>query len=384
MDFDGFCNMLCSIKPDLKIIFNDELQISVTTTFVMPISSSCYSSFIYKEYQDNFQDFLINFFSKLTFSSSSSFDSKNEFSEDKIDPKEEVDDNQDDLDFLESMESELEDSKGNNEEIKINFLKKGKKKKNEIESTEKTFCTICGKLVKSIQNHMKSHNSEKSSCKFCGKEVKVVQMKRHLKEVHEGEKKCTPAICQICGHVSVTEQALKIHVGSKHSAKIHNCDQCEFKTGSESSLRAHVKNVHGDKKFMCEYCDYSSNIKKNLLEHLKTHSERTFVTCPVCGKSVISLQSHMHSHNTERGNCEICGKEVKLAQMSKHKKNVHGERKYPCQHCSYKAKDSYNLKLHVSKSHLGLKDIPKEQCAHCNIQTTNLNLHLRRYHPEKM
>ena len=383
MDFEEFCKLLSSIKPDLKIIFDDKLQLSVTTTLVMPISSSSYSSIIFKEFQEKFQDFIVNIFSKL----SNNFVSKNEFDENKIDPKQELDDNQEELDLMELVETETEDNKdikSQNEEIKINFLKKEKKRKiDEFQGEkDKTFCTICGKKVKSIKNHMKYHNS--TSCTLCGKAVIVTNMKRHIKEVHEGERKTTPAICQICGHVSVTEQALKLHVGSKHSEKIHNCSQCEFKTGSESALRAHIKNVHGEKKFMCEYCDYSSNIKKNLLEHLKTHSERTFVTCPVCGKSVISLQSHMHSHNTDRGNCDICNKEVKLAQMSKHKKNVHGERKYPCQHCNYKAKDSYNLKLHVSKSHLGLKEIPKEQCSFCDVQTTNLNLHLRRYHPEKM
>ena len=37
--------------------------------------------------------------------------------------------------------------------------------------------------------------------------------------------------------------------------KIHNCDQCDFRTGGENLLKAHIRNKHGDKNFICEYCD---------------------------------------------------------------------------------------------------------------------------------
>ena len=92
----------------------------------------------------------------------------------------------------------------------------------------------------------------------------------------------------------------------------------------------------------------------------------------------------MRVHDVERKNCDICDKPMKVSQMSKHKKSVHGGRNYPCELCSYKATTSYNIKLHMHSIHLGLKNIPKHQCSYCDYQTTNLDLHLKIRHPEKL
>ena len=99
--------------------------------------------------------------------------------------------------------------------------------------------------------------------------------------------------------------------------------------------------------------------------------------------NVYIFRSHMTSHNNEMGNCDICGKEMRKVRIRKHKKDVHFERKYPCLQCNYRAINNFNLRLHVSKSHLGIKDLVKEQCQHCDVQTTNLERHVRIHHPEK-
>ena len=95
------------------------------------------------------------------------------------------------------------------------------------------------------------------------------------------------------------------------------------------------------------------------------------------------FRSHMQAHNNEMGNCDICGKEMRKVRILRHKKDVHFERKYPCLQCNYRAINSFNLRLHVSKSHLGIKDLVKEQCQYCDVQTTNLERHVRIQHPEK-
>ena len=198
------------------------------------------------------------------------------------------------------------------------------------------------------------------------------------------KKEPTSPICQECGKVFANFPCLKSHMNNVHAEKIYSCEKCDYKSGSAPSLKAHLKNVHGSKEFMCEQCDFATSAKGALLKHLKTHSKRVFQTCPLCGKEVIVMSQHMTLHESERGNCDICGKEMKMSQIKKHKKTVHEERRYPCTQCSYKASDSYNLKLHVHKSHLGIKDLPKEQCPHCDIQSTSLAKHIKIYHPEML
>ena len=81
-------------------------------------------------------------------------------------------------------------------------------------------------------------------------------------------------------------------------------------------------------------------------------------------------------------NCEECGKQIRKVSYKSHIKKVHGERRHACHLCSYKAQSSYNLKLHISKSHLGLKEIPKEKCQYCDVVATNIPLHMKDHHPE--
>ena len=116
------------------------------------------------------------------------------------------------------------------------------------------------------------------------------------------------------------------------------------------------------------------------------HSSVNLTTCYVCGKKVKSFgyQKHLMMHTapaqTELTSCEICGKELKSKQLKAHMRMVHGERKYACDQCNYRAPNSLNLKIHVSKIHHG-QDLPKSQCEFCEMKTTNMPFHLKTYHP---
>ena len=348
MDIIPWKKLLGSIKPDLKILFHDKLNISVTTTIVVPVSSSSFASpLLSKEFQENFLVVLESFFKELSFSTNEDLKNENCIEDSKVDPKEEIDDNLDDgFENLESFE-QVDDGDWDSNEDK--YL---------------------------------SHETDSATINILKKEKKPKVKKKMGRP--KKEKEPTLPICQECGKVFANFPCLKSHMSNVHAEKIHSCDKCEYKSGSAPSLKAHLKNVHGSKEFMCEQCDFATSAKGALLKHLKTHSKRVFQTCPICGKEVIVMSQHMLQHETERGNCDICGKEMKVSQIKKHKKTVHEERRYPCTQCSYKASDSYNLKLHIHKSHLGIKDLPKEQCPHCDIQSTSLAKHMKTYHPEML
>ena len=70
MDLIPIHDILCSIKPDLKIFFDDEPRTSVTTTIVMPSNCSFYSRILFSpEFHRSFEDMIENFFKTFDFSS---------------------------------------------------------------------------------------------------------------------------------------------------------------------------------------------------------------------------------------------------------------------------------------------------------------------------
>ena len=140
--------------------------------------------------------------------------------------------------------------------------------------------------------------------------------------------------------------------------------------------------------YNCDQCAYRSLTKISLTHHMKNHEGVVLETCHVCGGKYKDLKGHILRHHASETNChnimvkcKICGKEMRKLQLNAHRKAMHMERKWACHLCSYKAQTNYNLKLHISKSHLGVKELEKQQCPQCDVITTNLPYHLKIYHP---
>ena len=233
----------------------------------------------------------------------------------------------------------------------------------------RTKCLKCGVKFRDINKHTdeacykeRSSRGSRVPCELCGKILRKDVMIRHMERFHNSEG-LTTFPCELCG--KMLPQRLSIR--KDHMIKFHNpegptyynCDKCAFKTIHYHYLKRHMTNHEG------------------FLE-----------TCHICGGKYKRLEVHIRrNHNsniTDMKNmivkCEICGKEVRKVGLSDHMKHVHTERKHACHLCSYKAQTGYNLKLHISKSHLGVKELEKKQCPECDILTTNLSYHLKHYH----
>ena len=203
-----------------------------------------------------------------------------------------------------------------------------------------TKCLKCGRKYRFINKHTQEN---------CDKVIK----RRNIIS-----KKSLP--CELCGKI-MTKPNLRFHMRSWHNpeeAESYNCDQCDYVTKKQARFHLHM-NIHG--RVTLEPCHICGGKYKRLDWHIK--------------------RNHSNDPKNLLVNCEICGKEFQRSHISKHKKNMHMERKFGCHLCSYKAQTSYNLKLHISKSHLGVKELEKEQCPHCDVLTTNLPYHLKIYHP---
>ena len=223
---------------------------------------------------------------------------------------------------------------------------------------DKVICPICNNEI-TFTYFVSYHYYKCSDWTVPGSDIireKYAKKKKQLEE---------PIPCSECGRTFVTALGLTNHLRFHRKKKdqkekeIFQCDKCEFNTVSRYTLKDHM--IH-------------------------RHTAFTYVTCEVCGRKLkpSALKQHMRLVHTEHEmiNCDECGKQLRKDQHKKHIQMVHSERKHSCHLCSYKAQTTYNLKLHIHKSHLGNKQIPKEKCQYCEAVTTNMSMHMKEHHPE--
>ena len=170
------------------------------------------------------------------------------------------------------------------------------------------------------------------------------------------------------------------------------CEDCGKMFGNINSLKMHRKNYHENPGIIlkCEKCSYTTVHQHILKDHIKNQHESDTLQCNECGKSFYGTKLYkahvfrMHSEDgQEMEQCKECGLKTKKYGMKQHVAHMHMARNFACQLCNYKAQTGYNLKLHVTKSHLGIKELPKHKCPHCETVTTNLEYHIKSSHKDK-
>ena len=437
VDFKILLHLLSSSQPDLKIICEDKTSVfsykmlfgiinecfgdifldkdvllESVSTIMMPLHSEKIQEYL-NSLVDGSVDFKIfdNLLNQVKYRvtedgkkvNSVEFDSLAEIDIDDID---ETDRQTDDFDTsVDCKEEHEEDIKDDTKPHIINV-------KIKAESNGKEQCPQCKKFFKNLGSHFNwcgiskkgyvkissrgytymKNSSSKVKCPSCGIEYN----QKFYEEKHQYECKKRKVPCATCGketfhnlhdwyvcnNIPIPESNYFIW-----KLKPHPCEICGKVLPGKGSYNAHLK-IHGEdtKIYMCEHCDFKSYNLSNLKQHAKRHVAREISHCDICGKACIDIKRHIqrqHSNTeVEMVKCEICGKELKSNRISRHKRKVHDERRFPCSQCNYRASDSFNLKLHVSKVHLGVKDM-KKQCQYCDVQTTNVERHIKIFHPEK-
>ena len=213
----------------------------------------------------------------------------------------------------------------------------------------------------------------KVDCPTCGKKVNEKYVVKHQEN------------CVGVKRESESEQRRK-------DGDSFTCHECGKVLTNHLTLKNHIRNIHNPDNifYHCDKCDYKSPLKALLKQHIKSrHSAPEFFTCHICGKKSKSKQvlrfHHRLKHEVqEMKNCEICGKEIRKLAFTGHMIRAHGEKKFACELCNYRTTTNFNLKLHVSKSHMGLKELPKRKCEYCDLETTNLPYHMGIHHPDKV
>ena len=264
-----------------------------------------------------------------------------------------------------------ENQKKKDEENNIKVVKKQKRLRDHKFPRGKEHhvtCELCGKYFKLLPNrnnnkylrHLATHKMKLKDC-GCGIDFSSLnRKKRHIQLKHLGYLPCTK-----CKHTFAREESLKAHE-INHNKKFH-CEICTDIFSDEVKLNRHVQNMHDKKEikesiiFKCELCEktFYSDLRSKA-HTMKVHNPRI---CPICGKTVKVLKSHLkkaHTDDSEKPfQCDKCGKGFcEKAHLRAHQMNVHLKmRPYKCRYgCADNVgyNDLSNRNSHERKKHGGV------------------------------
>jgi len=267
------------------------------------------------------------------------------------------------------------------------------------EHKESFVCKCCNKqfkyhflLMKHIQDKSNSDevigNSQKR-CHICNKLFEINYFKKHLKLVHEG--KILKTSCTVCGK---SVHNIKDHM-LLHSEPKFQCETCPKKFKRESCLEHHRKRVHLNiREFKCPTCNKEFSAERHLKQHTLVHTGLKLHTCELCGTSFKQkphLKSHIkHVHegvkrikidrnmNVQCGKCgKLCFNQQSLQIHEKTHTGSLAERKtFTCNFCSAAFTTAQNLKGHIKSVHEGVKPYSCQICDRAFAYKDTLEAHM--------
>ncbi|XP_044731754.1 zinc finger protein 845-like [Chrysoperla carnea] len=310
--------------------------------------------------------------------------------------KEEFEDYADDDSLIDIKEEGIPENTANENTLENIKIESGHNECNQSETKEenKTFnCEKCNKEFKKIQNlgqHMnREHKVKALNCNKC--ELKFYHP-LHLKQHQELTHNPLNLTCNKCHKVFKNIYILKDHK-LKHLTKSVRCQRCNKSFNDKRTLKCHNLEVHPQKEkyVTCHICG-KSIIKYNLKKHILIHEDRDKIRCEFCSKTFM-LQTSLNNHikqvhknqNPARNHlCNICGHATRSpAALRMHLLTHTNERPYPCDHCDKTYRRASHLKHHISHVHLNVRKFQCTYCPQAFYERRILVHHVRRHTGEK-
>uniref|UniRef100_A0A182K2W2 Protein krueppel n=1 Tax=Anopheles christyi TaxID=43041 RepID=A0A182K2W2_9DIPT len=176
----------------------------------------------------------------------------------------------------------------------------------------KQLCSLCGKLIHNMGDHMLSHTKEpRFSCQYCPMRCsRKSYLKLHVEAVHM---KRVLKSCEICNKGFSYIESYDAHMRAKHNyGESFECKICNLKFRHKGGLRGHNNRKHNDQtNCSCTICGMTFQDKRGLRAHGRVHSDEKPFACRYCPKRFKSPNAHRAHELIHKGvvfPCTMCDK----------------------------------------------------------------------------
>ncbi|KAJ8682175.1 hypothetical protein QAD02_017967, partial [Eretmocerus hayati] len=280
------------------------------------------------------------------------------------------------LEYEEHMESHNTTKSKPHEQFGKEFQSKDCLEK-QPNSRVRTFwsCDVCNKAYETeeyLKMHSKTHSKNKVfTCEICAENfTRKGNLIFHLNKHTNTES----VSCKLCDKIFWHKNFLKIHMLTHCDERLFKCADCGKGFNGKTNIRHHVK-CHM-RSFSCNVCDKKFNYNHHLKLHMITHTSKKPFSCHHCSKSFSTkmyLATHMKSHGDRMSH-----------SVNTHEESSEVERRFPCDMCKRKFRDSLALKNHIEKVH---SRNDRSQCHLCHKSystKSNLSTHLKVHSAEEI
>ena len=271
---------------------------------------------------------------------------------------------------------------------KIDQLRSHRRKVHEPPPTH--ICTVCGKSVLYLKEHIKKMHPEKEdeggTCEQCG----MFFEKKHLLMQHKHRFHTRKfQVCTICEKFFVGNKKQKLidHYTDEHAVfcnknTIYVCDICKTKVTSAKELSEHYHAVHESKdEFQCSKCDHKEPTRALLSIHcIDMHEMNPFNESELVNeKTVQAIQVH---EDDKAYQCTLCSKKLaSKVTLNQHMKQMHDKSNHvKCDLCPRTFIFPSQLKKHILMQHTARTKFPCNQCSYVTNRKVDLDRHFRRVH----
>ncbi|KAJ8916018.1 hypothetical protein NQ315_010886 [Exocentrus adspersus] len=144
---------------------------------------------------------------------------------------------------------------------------------------------------------IKSEPQDEDSCKIIEDEVEIKE-----EELADFTNEA-PYKCGICGHRTITDVLLKVHMKLHLVKRQHKCNICSQTFSFVTELNSHIL-THTEEKnsYHCEVCGRDCFTEEDLHKHYRVHTKEKPFKCKLCFRAFSDdsyLRIHERSHHGE-------------------------------------------------------------------------------------